>query len=162
MDSIGQNTAIYDFDEFLDFQFESSIKDDTFIDSLKCLFLIFCIFMFLNIFVFKFFFVLFFILHYFLDEMLNEKAKENKEHSTLNKNELPFKVYSYSLKPGAFMRSYNQKPQNFKFVFFCFSFKFTKLHKGRFTFGKRIRPKRCQEIYNSFKINKIYRRSIFF
>lgn len=93
--------------------------------------------------------------------MLNDKAKENKENSTLNKNELPFKVYSYSLKPGAFMRSYNQKPQNFKFVFFLFSFKFTKLHKGRFALGERIRSKRCQKIYNSFEIYKIQRRSIY-
>ena len=35
LESIGQNTVIYDFDEFLDFQFESCLKDDSFMDSLK-------------------------------------------------------------------------------------------------------------------------------
>jgi len=46
--------------------------------------------------------------------MLDEKSQKNKEKLHLNQNKLPFKVYSYSLKPSSFMRSYNQKPQNFK------------------------------------------------
>lgn len=50
-----------------------------------------------------------------LDEMLSEKYQKNKENLNLNQNKLPFSCYSYSIKPSAFMRNYNQKPQNFKF-----------------------------------------------
>lgn len=47
--------------------------------------------------------------------MLSEKYQKNKEKICLNQNKLPFSCYSYSIKPSAFMRNYNQKPQNFKF-----------------------------------------------
>lgn len=46
--------------------------------------------------------------------MLTENAQKNKEKLNLNQNKLPFTCYSYSLKPSAFMRNYNKKPQNFK------------------------------------------------
>lgn len=47
--------------------------------------------------------------------MLGEKYRNTKEQLSLNRNKLPFKIYSYSLKPSSFMRSYNLKPQNFKY-----------------------------------------------
>lgn len=91
-----------------------------------------------------------------LDEMLSEKYQKNKENLNLNQNKLPFSCYSYSIKPSAFMRNYNQKPQNFKFSNYSSNKNyFIQFLERRFCNGENNPPKYSKKICNNFSINYI-------